>query len=81
MIEIEKNIYIPPINRNRRRTPSIYPFQIMERNDSFLINCESNNTYHRKMIQTRILAEARRNSPYVFTTRTVPEGIRCWRIR
>lgn len=89
MYKIDKNIEIPPFpkrkmkNANKRQT---YPFKNMEIGDSFLVPLPSGCPGIAHCTTVKI-HNARRmnNNPQLknrkFSTRTVKEGVRCWRIK
>lgn len=81
MFEIEKNVPITPKHRAGEDMESRYPFRSMEPGDSFLIN--ATGELEKKRALRRVCAAIKR---YVrrheghFTSRTVEDGIRVWRV-
>jgi hypothetical protein len=74
MIDIDKDIPIPSkATGNKLRK---YPWDELEIGDSFLFPAE----YGIKACSTRMHAAAHR-SRKKYTSRTTPEGVRCWRIK
>jgi len=73
---IEKNIPIPGLRMQR-----IYPFKIMGIGDSFILKCPTDRKT-RKNAQSSLMGIAKRYAAKMkFTTRSVKEGIRCWRVK
>ena len=81
MYEIEKCIKITEAKSGRPKTGPKYPFRKMNVGDSFSIPFE--NKYEARKIQSRLLMSTRRErfpNGEKFTTRTLDNCIRCWRI-
>ena len=78
MYKIEKGIPIP----RTRWGPGCYnkyPFDLLEVGDSFLV--ETTDKYEKRKKQASIIATSKSRRPQQFATRTVPEGVRVWRIK
>ena len=81
MIKIDKNIPIPAIKT--RESKYAFPFAHMDINDSFLIKETKDNEV--ALIRGSLpyalnKFNKQNNSNIRITTRTVPDGIRVWRI-
>lgn len=81
MTKVDKNIPIPDINTKKNNYD--FPFAYMDINDSFLIEATKDNEV--AIIRGSLLYALKKfnkqnNSSIKITTRTVPDGIRVWRI-
>ena len=81
MIKVDKNIPIPAIITKESKYD--FPFAYMDINDSFLIEATKDNEV--ALIRSNLPYALNRfnkqnNSSIKITTRTVPDGIRVWRI-
>ena len=81
MTKVDKNIPIPAINNKKSKYD--FPFAYMDINDSFLIEATKDNEV--ALIRSNLPYALNRfnkqnNSNIRITTRTVPDGIRVWRI-
>ena len=81
MIKVDKNIPIPAIKTKESKYD--FPFAYMDINDSFLIETTKDNEV--ALIRSNLPHVLNRfnkqnNSNIRITTRTVPDGIRVWRI-
>lgn len=81
MIKVDKNIPIPAINAKKSKYD--FPFAYMDINDSFLIEATKDNEV--ALIRGSLpyalnKFNKQNNSNIRITTRTVPDGIRVWRI-
>ena len=81
MIKVDKNIPIP--TNNAKKSKYDFPFAYMDINDSFLIEATKDNEV--ALIRSNLPHVLNRfnkqnNSNIRITTRTVPDGIRVWRI-
>lgn len=76
--KVEKNIPIPS-KKNR----SIYPFQIMEVGDSFLVSCINKIELesYRQRVTLAIWRYYKKNNDVKFQTKTTDKGVRVWRIK
>ncbi|WP_220761608.1 hypothetical protein [Flavobacterium sp. UMI-01] len=77
-LKIEKNIPIPK-KKNRR----IYPFKEMDIEDSFQIKIENNvkSIQKKQNIYVAIWRFCKTNPDKKFTTASIPNGVRVWRIK
>jgi len=75
MFEIEKNIPLksPRHKENHYR----YPFLKMEIGDSFFVTCK---TEEKRLTFSRVYSAAKHYQDKKFATRSIEDGIRCWRI-
>ena len=85
MLKIDKNIPIPPKRKeNYHRGKRKYPFLEMQVGDSFFVECQQTpRARDHKIIQVNNVFrryKKRHNLQIKITTRSVPEGIRVWRI-
>ena len=81
MIKVDKNIPIPGINTKKSKYD--FPFAYMDINDSFLIEETKDNEAaltRGSLLYALIKFNKQNNSNIRITTRTVPDGIRVWRI-
>lgn len=78
VLGIEKNVPLPSKIRG-----SVYPFKKMKKGDSFLIELDSNgNLYKQKQkIYLAIWRFCQTNTDKKFTTASVEQGVRIWRIQ
>ncbi len=81
MTKVDKNIPIPAINTKKSKYD--FPFAYMDINDSFLIEATKDNEV--ALIRGSLpyalnKFNKQNNSNIRITTRTVPDGIRVWRI-
>ena len=81
MTKVDKNIPIPDVNIKKSKYD--FPFAYMDINDSFLI--EETRDNEAALIRGSLLYALKKfnkqnNSNIRITTRTVPDGIRVWRI-
>ena len=81
MTKVDKNIPIPA--NNAKKSKYDFPFAYMDINDSFLIEATKDNEV--ALIRSNLPYALNRfnkqnNSNIRITTRTVPDGIRVWRI-
>ena len=80
MIKVDKNIPIPAINAKKSKYD--FPFAYMDINDSFLIEATKDEValIRSNLPYTLNKFNKQNNSNIRITTRTVPDGIRVWRI-
>ena len=81
MTKVDKNIPIPDINTKKSKYD--FPFAHMDINDSFLIEETKDNEValiRGSMLYALKKFNEQNNSNIRITTRTVPDGIRVWRI-
>ena len=81
MIKVGKNIPIPAIITKESKYD--FPFAYMDINDSFLIEATKDNevTLIRSSLSYALNKFNKQNNSNIrITTRTVPDGIRVWRI-
>ena len=81
MIKVDKNIPIPAISTRKSRYD--FPFAYMDINDSFLIEATKDNEValiRGSLSYALNKFNKQNNSNIRITTRTVPDGIRVWRI-
>ena len=81
MTKVDKNIPIPAINNKKSKYD--FPFAYMDINDSFLIKATKDN--EAALIRSSLSYALNKfnkqnNSNIRIITRTVPDGIRVWRI-
>lgn len=79
-VKIEKGIPLP-VSRVVRKP--LYPFDDMAVGDSFFVgeeNTVERFRLHGKLAQHKALSQAHRNGA-VFTIRSVPGGVRVWRLQ
>lgn len=69
--QIERGIPIPTYRRGRR---GLYPFREMKVGDSFVVEKT------KKASAQRAASFYGKNHGQVFTARSVPEGVRIWRV-
>ena len=74
MFKIEKDIELPPQRWGRGHVK--YPFEDLEIGDSFLVPCTEDEM---KKIAKRLPVLYGRHKPKRFATRTMVDGVRCWR--
>lgn len=80
MIKIDKDVPVPGKNSFRK---SIYPFDIMEIGDSFLVELKDGEVLRRvisRVSSVAGLAAKRSGGGVKFTARQTADGIRVWRI-
>ncbi len=76
-MKIERNI---PITKAKRA--SKYPFEDMEKGDSFFVRCGKKQIgSKRSNIYARMLAFWQDHQKTEFTIRSVDGGLRCWRLK
>ena len=81
MTKIDKNIPIPAVNTKESKYS--FPFAYMDINDSFLIEAPKDNEVALKrgsLLYALNKFNKQNNSNIRITTRTVPDGVRVWRI-
>ena len=81
MTKVDKNIPIPDISTKKSKYD--FPFAHMDINDSFLIEETKDNEValiRGSMLYALKKFNEQNNSNIRITTRTVPDGIRVWRI-
>ena len=81
MIKVDKNIPIP--DTNAKKSKYDFPFAYMDINDSFLIEATKDTEVvliRSKLSYALNKFNKQNNSNIRITTRTVPDGIRVWRI-
>ena len=81
MTKVDKNIPIPDISTNKSKYD--FPFAYMDINDSFLIEETKDNDVAliRGSLHYALNKFNKQNNSNIrITTRTVPDGIRVWRI-
>ena len=81
MTKVDKNIPIPA--KNIKKSKDDFPFAYMDINDSFLIEETKDNEValiRGSMLYALKKFNEQNNSNIRITTRTVPDGIRVWRI-
>lgn len=78
-VKIEKGI---PLPNNRIVRKPRYPFDEMEVGDSFFVAADGLEVYrlHGRLNQQKSLSEAHKKGA-VFTIRSVPGGVRVWRLQ
>lgn len=76
-IKIEKGIEIPSRLRKSGK-PSKYPFAQLEVGESFLVRTTSKKSKVNR--QVGLCSSFRKYAPKRFTSRTIAEGVRIWRI-
>ena len=83
MFAIEKNIYLPPARRGHLAGAD-YPFKKMKVGDSFLVpihgKTQPKSIAHKRRTIAASAYKAKKNLGFVFTLRTVKDGIRVWRV-
>jgi len=72
MYEIEKGVEVP----KKQKLQILYPFPFMEIGDSFIVGKEEG----KKVTSSLAYYNRKVGNAKKFTTRTVPEGVRCWRV-
>lgn len=74
---VENNIPLPPAIGEK------YPFLDMQPGSSFLVKCaKADRERVLKNIGTAVTRfRAKSGTEYTFTTRSVDEGVRCWRVK
>jgi hypothetical protein len=77
MIQIEKNIPMPNLGKNRRAVK--YPFMQMEVGDSFFVELEHNHKNHNTL--STAAYQAAKRLGVVFTKQKVENGYRVWRVK
>ncbi len=76
--EVEQQVPIPPCTRGGRSRQSRFPFAQMQPGDSFLVPREETTA---KRLATNAACYAKKwTKGWKFCVRTLPEGIRCWRL-
>lgn len=70
-IQIERGIPVPSHNKGRR---GLYPFRDMQVGDSFVVD------QRRKASAQRAASFYGKSHGQVFTARSVPDGVRIWRV-
>lgn len=93
-LKIEKGIALIPVNYNNHpKTENPYPFENMEKGDSFFVKCNTDknwngyNIYYNRIYTAmyNFRKEKNKSLPYNqginFTIRAVSGGFRCWRIK
>ena len=81
MTKVDKNIPIP--DNNTRKSKYDFPFAYMDINDSFLIEATKDSevdSIRGSLHYALNKFNKQNNSNIRITTRTVPDGIRVWRI-
>ena len=81
MTKVDKNIPIPDVNTKKSKYD--FPFAYMDINDSFLIEETRDNEAalsRGSLLYALKKFNEQNNSNIRITTRTVPDGIRVWRI-
>lgn len=75
---IEKNVPIPPKGAGKRRVK--FPFREMKPGDSFLVPAKS--PAEQRLVRQRVTTYGIQTlGKGTITTRTVPKGVRVWRIK
>lgn len=82
MLEIEKGIPIPKVDKSYAYD-SKYPFKVMEVGDSFFVPVDREQPrkqFHRVAMNISASCRAKRMNGKKFLTRTLRDGVRCWRV-
>lgn len=81
MYKIQANIPIPPRKASGRRKK--YPFQQMEVGTSFLVPKKDTNGDLERLKSRMVSASSMASKAFgfKFTLRTLPEGVRIWRVQ
>ena len=78
--EIEQGIAIPEARSGRYGSLSKYPFSKMQLGDSFLLRTNGDGKKGLEIERSRVLLDAKKYKVKV-ATRTVPGGVRVWKIK